>query len=127
MRVLRSISVVILGYLIFGGTAALLFQLSGQEPHSPASIGFKVITIIYGMVFAAAGGWVASRLGGQRPLGHAGAVATLIALGAVISLLFSGTANTWSMWFALLLMAPSALLGGWIRKHSFQKLSSDQR
>jgi hypothetical protein len=126
MRMIRSIAVVILGYLIFGGTAALLFHLSGQEPHAPASTGFKVFTIIYGIVFAAVGGWVASRFAVQRPLGHAIGVTALIALGAIISLLFSGTQYTWSMWAALLLMAPSALLGGWFRVRSSQKISSDQ-
>jgi nitrate/nitrite transporter NarK len=126
MRIIRSVAAVIFGYLVFGGTAALLFRLSGQEPHAPASTGFKVFTIIYGIVFAAVGGWVASRLAGQRPLGHAIAVTTLIALGAIISLVFSGTQYTWSMWAALFLMAPSALLGGWFRARSSQKISSDQ-
>ncbi len=114
-RALRSVVVIVLGYAVFAGTAALLFRLSGREPHAAASAGFVALTVAYGVVFAAAGGWLAARLAGGHPLGHAAAVAALIATGAAVSLLFAGAPSTWSMWAALVLMAPSAVLGGWVR------------
>ncbi len=115
LRALRSVAVVILGYVVFAGAAALLFQLSGHAPHAPASAGFMAVAIIYGIVFAVIVGWLAGRLASAHPVGHATCVAALIATGALISLLFAGTSSTWSMWAALALMAPSAVLGGLLR------------
>jgi uncharacterized membrane protein YfcA len=46
-------------------------------------------------------------------VGHAIAMALILALGATSSLVMSpGSRATWSQWSALLLMAPSAWLGG---------------
>ncbi len=115
LRAVRSVAVVVLGYAVFAGSAALLFQLSGHEPHDPASAAFMALSIVYGVGFAALGGWLAARLAGAQPVGHAAAVAALIAAGAIVSLLFAGAPRTWSMWAGLVLMAPSAILGGVIR------------
>ena len=109
---LRSIGAVVTGYFVFAASAALLFQLSGQAPHSPAPLTFKVASIIWGVVFALIGGWVAARISVRSPAAHAAAVAALIAIGAVISLFASGAEETWSQIGALVLMAPSAWLGG---------------
>ena len=126
MRVLRSVAVVILGYIIFAGTAALIFKLSGQEPHAAATMGFKILATLYGMFFAAIGGWIAARLSSRKPLSHAIAVGGLIAIGAIISLLFSGTTYTWSMWSALILMSPCAALGGKFHSRSRKASMSDR-
>ncbi len=118
LRAVRSVAVVVLGYVVFAGSAALLFQLSGQGPHAAASAGFMVLTVVYGVGFAALGGWLAARLAGAHPVGHAAAVAALIAAGAIASLLFAGASHTWSMWSTLVLRAPSALLGGVLRSRA---------
>jgi peptidoglycan/LPS O-acetylase OafA/YrhL len=109
---LRSIGAVAAGYLIFGASAALLFQLSGQEPHESAPVAFKVASIVWGAVFALVAGWLTARVAGRRPRVHAAIVAGLIALGALVSLLADRSGAKWSQVAAIVIMAPCALLGG---------------
>src|SRR3954447_2408156 len=109
---LRSIGAVAAGYLIFGVAAALLFQLSGQEPHEAAPLAFKIASIVWGAVFALVAGWLTVRIAGRRPMLHTAIVAGLIALGAVVSLLMRPSDAIWSQLSALLIMAPCALIGG---------------
>jgi hypothetical protein len=105
----RTIAGVIVGYLIFGVSAVLLFVLSGRQPASQA---FMIGSIVYGMVFAFIGGWVAATLAKRRG-GAALWVGIVIAVGAVISLLASPAGGAiWSQVSALVLMAPSAVLAG---------------
>jgi hypothetical protein len=108
----RAIGVVV-GYLIFAVPAALLFQLSGKNPHGVVSAPFMMFTILYGMAFAALGGWVAEKIG-RKPWRPAVTLAVVIAVGASVSILTTpSTESRWSQLSALILMAPSALIGGW--------------
>jgi hypothetical protein len=111
---IRSIAAVAAGYLVFAGSAALLFQLSGQPPHAPASRAFEIGTIVWGVVFALIAGWLTARIAVRHPAMHAAVLASLIALGALLSLtvtLHAGGA-IWTQLAALLLMAPAAVAGG---------------
>jgi hypothetical protein len=113
---LRSVGSVIVGYLVFALCAYAFFRLSGQAPHQPAPVPIMIIGVVLGMVFAAAGGYVAAWLGGRHPLGHAVAVAAVLALGASVSLVATlGKGVVWTQLAALLLMAPCAVVGGWLR------------
>jgi len=109
---LRSIGAVAAGYLIFAASAALLFQLSGQEPHEAAPVAFKIASIVWGAVFALVAGWLTARIAGRRQKLHSAIVAGLIALGALVSLLASASGAIWSQVSALVVMAPCALIGG---------------
>lgn len=109
---LRSLGAVAAGYLIFGASAELLFQLSGQAPHAPAPVTFKIAAIVWGAVFALVAGWLTARVAGRRPILHAGIVAVLIALIALASLVATPSAAHWSQVSAIAVMAPCALLGG---------------
>ena len=106
---------VLVGYLIFAISAALLFSLTGQNPHAAASSQFMMLTTIYGMVFAAVGGYVAEWLA-QAPRGERRLpLGVVIAVGARVSLITSPRQDArWSQIAALVLMAPSALIGGWL-------------
>jgi hypothetical protein len=108
---LRSIGAVAAGYLVFGSSAALLFQVSGQGAHDQAPVGFKIGSIIWGAVFALVAGWLTARIAVRRPATHAAVLAGLIALGAVISLAAAAGAK-WSQLSALAVMAPCAWIGG---------------
>ena len=110
---LRSIGAVAAGYVVFAGSAALLFQLSGQAPHAAASAAFKVGSIAWGCVFALVAGFVTAHIAGRRPSTHAAIVGALIATGALVSLaLRASDGARWSQLAALILMAPCAWIGG---------------
>ena len=113
---IKSIVAVVVGYLIFAVSAVAFLQLSGQPPHETAPLGLILGSIVFGIVFALLGGYVAALLARRRPLAHALAVAAIIALGATVSLIATlGKGAIWSQIAALVLMAPSAVLGGWLR------------
>jgi|SRR5579871_2515335 len=107
---MRVFSGVVLGYLLFAGSAVLLFHVSGHDPHAPASISFEIGAIIYGMLFALLSGYIASLIGGRPNYVPAWTVGALIALGAIVSMIMD--AVSWSQVTALLFMAPAAVLGG---------------
>lgn len=104
---LRSIGAVAAGYIIFGASAFLLFQLSGIDPHQPAPLGFKIASIIWGCVFALVAGWLTARVAGKRQVMHAAILAALI-----VSIAARPGDAKWSQISALALMAPCAWLGG---------------
>jgi hypothetical protein len=116
IAILRSIVAVVVGYVVFAVSAFAVFRLSGRAAHASAPIPFMLLTIASGVAFAALGGYVTGWLAGRRPLAHAVAMATLLAAGAVASLVSTlGHGAIWSQVAALTLMAPSAVLGGWLR------------
>jgi hypothetical protein len=109
---LRSVGAVAAGYLVFGASAALLFQLSGQDPHAAAPAAFKIATIVWGAVFAAVAGWLTARIAVRRPGTHAAILAGLIVLGAAGSIAADPNRATWTQAAAIVVMAPCAFLGG---------------
>jgi hypothetical protein len=112
----RSVLSVIVGYLTFALSAFAFFQISGQSPHEAAPMSVMLGSTLFGMSFALLGGYLAARLAGRQPLAHGIAVAALVALVAAISLLSTiGKGAVWSQLAALALMAPCALVGGWLR------------
>ena len=117
LATLRSLIAVILGYIVFAASAFAVFRLSGQAAHAEASVSFMAISIVSGVLFALAGGYVAGWLAGRRPFAHGVAMAVLLATGAGVSLAATvGHGAIWSQVSALAFMAPSAALGGWLRQ-----------
>jgi hypothetical protein len=114
--VLRSIAAVLPGYLVFGLSAAVLFPLTGRDPDAAAPLTFIIWTTVYGIIFAAAGGYVAAAIALHWPPAHAVAVGALIALGAVAALIAAPADSRWSQLGALFRMAPAAALGGILRR-----------
>ena len=108
---LRSIGAVAAGYMVFGASAFLLFQLSGIEPHQPAPLTFKIASVIWGCVFALVAGWLTARIAGTRPAAHAAILAAVIALGALVSSRGRIQAAIWSQIAALVVMAAVRLAG----------------
>lgn len=113
---LRSAGAVAVGYLVFGASGAMLFQLSGQNAHAAAPTSFKIASIVWGAVFALVAGWLAARVAGRKPATHAAIVAALIALGAIVSLAMSSGDAKWSQISAATIMAPCAWIGGLISR-----------
>jgi nitrate/nitrite transporter NarK len=110
---LRTIIGIIVGYLIFAVTAFFLFRLTHVDPHAPASLTFEVFAIVYGVIFAALGGYVGSAIGGKHALWVAFTIAAIMAAGAAASLMATGV--SWSPVSALVCMVPAAVAGGWLR------------
>ena len=106
---MKVVFAVVTGYLIFAVSSTLLYQLTGHDPRSAPSAGFEVVSVVWGMGFAALGGYVAER-GAQREVIPSVAVGCLIAAGALISLIMGAAARTELA--TLLLMAPAACAGG---------------
>lgn len=114
---MRAFLAVVAGYLIFAVSAVLLFRLANVDPHSPAALGFKVLTAVYGLAFAYAGGFVAGRIAGRADLVCGIALAIVIALGATISMIARpGAGALWTQTAALFLFAPFSLAGDWTRR-----------
>jgi fructose-specific phosphotransferase system IIC component len=105
------------GYLIFAVSAALLFQFTQQDPHASPSAAFAVGSVLWGMLFAASGGFTAAKIARRPSLLPGFLVGGLIATGAIASLLLQGgQGSIWSQLAAVLLMAPAAVAGNWIRR-----------
>ena len=112
----RSAIAVAAGFLLFAGATLALFSISGRNPHAPASLVFMASSTLYGMLFAALGGFVAVWLAKRSRFQHAFAVAFLIAVVGAASIL--GRSERDSIWphiVAVLAMAPMAMVGGYVR------------
>ena len=107
---MRVFSGAVLGFLLFVGLRLLLFQITQINPHAPASISFQLGTIVFGILFGALAGYIASFIGGRPNYIAAWIVGALIAIGSIIWMAM--TAVAWMQVTALLLMAPAAVVGG---------------
>ena len=74
------------GYLVFGLSAVILFQVAGVDPHAQSTAGFKIFSILWGIAFALGAGFFAAKLAPRRPLVHAAIVAALVGVAATVSL-----------------------------------------
>jgi hypothetical protein len=114
---MRAFLAVVAGYLIFAGSAVLLFRLTNVDPHSPAPASFEALTVAYGLSFALLGGFVAGQIARRTDLVCGIVLAIVIALGATISMIARpGTGALWTQTAALLLFAPASIAGDWIRR-----------
>ena len=107
---MRVFTGVVLGYMVFAGSAFLLFRVTGHNPHVRASISFEISCVVYGMLFAWLAGYIAGFIGGRPDAMAAWIVGAVIALGAIVSMVT--TVVSWSQITALLFMAPMAVAGG---------------
>lgn len=117
----RSCAAVLAGYLIFAVSAGLLFAISGRDPHQVPTMAFAVCSIVYGMAFAFLGGWVSAYIARRRELVHAIAMSALISSVALLSIIMQiGKGSFCSQFSTMVLMVPSAVLGGFVRWRSKQ-------
>ncbi|HEX6965339.1 MAG TPA: hypothetical protein VF166_06040 [Gemmatimonadaceae bacterium] len=113
---MRTVLGVVLGYALFAVSAVALFRLSGHDPHVSASFAFESFTIAYGILFAGAAGYLATLVVARRDLRAAGMVAGILALVAFVSLVARpGAGAIWTQLSAVVLFAPTVVLGGWCR------------
>jgi hypothetical protein len=92
----------------------LLFKFSGRDPRDVPDLGFRVFSTLYGMLFAYLGASLAARLSPGYERKQGAALAFLLGLGALLSIVLQwGEASPWSSLMVLVFMAPMALLAGW--------------
>jgi peptidoglycan/LPS O-acetylase OafA/YrhL len=113
---MREVLAGIAGYAIFVVCSVLLFMLGGYDPHREVSLQFQVTSICAGIVFALFAGYVTAALSPASPTRPVIVVSFLIGIVAILSLLTSGSAESWSQLAALLLMAPAVIVGGMLRR-----------
>jgi hypothetical protein len=127
---LRSVAAVLMGYLLFAVSAFALFRLSGHDPHAPAAASFMALSVLFGLVFSVLGGYVAALVGGagKYEIEHSFAVATLIAaIGAASFIAESRAESGWTQLSAILIVAPAAILGGYLRRRQLRNKMLDAR
>jgi hypothetical protein len=113
---LRSVSAVVAAYLIFAVSAALLFGVSGRDPHVRPDAAFAVLGVLYGMLFALIAGYVAGVIAKRSEIRHGLVVALIIVVLAALSLVLQlGEGSLWSELATIIFMAPAAVLGGYLR------------
>lgn len=127
---LRSVAAVLMGYLLFAISAFAFFRLSGHEPHAPAAVAFMIASVLYGLFFSVLGGYVAAAVAGQGKyeIEHAFAVATLIAaIGAASLIAESPAESKWTQLSAILIVAPAAIVGGYLRRRQLRNKMLEER
>jgi len=116
---LRWILAVITGYLVFAISAALFYQVTGQNPHTVPTILSGIVGVLYGMVIAAMAGFVAARFAPRGKLIASASVGGIIAAGVAVSLIREGPESSlWSQLSLLLLIAPATYVGGILYRKS---------
>ncbi|MBK0378416.1 hypothetical protein [Mucilaginibacter segetis] len=108
-----KVTAVVVGYLIFVLSAVALFRFTGQKPHAPASVGFQVVTAVYGIFFSVLSGFVLQLIARSGTIGLNVVLAMVIAVFAAFSM-FKSDGSTWTQWQAIVLFAPSSVLGGYV-------------
>lgn len=125
---LRSVLAVVIGYLLFGLSAVAFFRLTGHDPHAPASAAFMILSTLYGVFFAVLGGYLAALIASKFEIEHAFAVATLVAaIGAASYIAEAPGESKWTQLSAILIIAPAAILGGYLRRRQIRAKLLDVR
>ena len=117
MNVVRNVLGVIVGYLIFAVSAVLLFNLSGIDPHADTTVGTVALVIVFGAVFAFAGGYLTKLIVTTKTLIANYALAIIMASFAAFSF-FKSPGNHYTQIAAIFLFAPLSLVGGFLRHRS---------
>jgi len=105
-----------LGYLVSLVSSIVLFMFGNIPPHEPTTTGKFVLVAIYGVFFAVLAGWIGAGFSRENARGIGTAIAFTILVIAVWAWTETPLHVHWSQSIAILLMAPSAFVGGWLRR-----------
>ncbi len=111
----KSVIAVVAGSLVFLVPAVAFFKWTGQDPREGATPTFMMGALAWGIVCAVAGGWTAARMAQARETLHGALVGGVIAAMALISMYLSRNGSWWTQLAALIVLAPFAILGGFVR------------
>jgi hypothetical protein len=110
---IRIILGIFVGYAFFVFTSLLFFNLSGQNPHGDPTIGFTLLTALYGAATSFISGLLACWIANRKDLRTNYILAGIIAGFAAFSL-FKSEGNHWTQIIAIFIFAPVSILGGWL-------------
>jgi hypothetical protein len=106
---------ILAGDILFAALSAVMFKVLGRDPHEAADRQFLAASAALGVLFAVAGGYLAATIARKSPVFAGLGVAILIAGGALASILIARPSSMWSQVAAIALLAPAAILGGFVR------------
>ena len=121
--IIRSVLCVVGAFFVVavlvGLTTALTAQLmlGSTGPDAEPTTPFLVVNLIYSVLFAIIGGYVAATVSDHAPLRHAAALSAFMMLLGLASWLINGGQPApgqpdWYPWVITLLVPPTAVLGG---------------
>lgn len=114
---IRSIISIISGYVTFSIAVLILWLAFGYGPEDIPPTNFLIFSIICEALFAAGSGYIIALIAQRQELLHAGILAGIFVIVGLGSLIFR--THQYPYWVTLsiiLINAPSALLGGYIRQ-----------
>jgi hypothetical protein len=113
---LRAILAVLVGYVVYSSGILAFFALSGRDRHGHHALSFLLFSAFVGALYSAFAGYLCVAMIGRRALGPAIALAVVIAIDAGLSLDYVPQGGSaWSQILTMLLFAPAAVAGGWLR------------
>ena len=129
---LRSILAVIAGFLVTAiivmatsALAAMAFGLPAMStsdattgaPTVAPSAGYLTTNLVCSALAAIVGGWTAGTIGRRHPMGHAGGLAVLLAIGGAVGVAWPQPGQpTWYPASLLVIGPVGALIGGFLRQ-----------
>ncbi len=122
---IRSAVAIVAGYLVMLVAVTVLFLLTFRDPGATPTPTFLYLSIAYGFAFAVLGGFVTAAIAGRAEMGHALALAGLIVVLGIVSLvLAAGREPLWYGLSNLALGAGGAIAGGYLRVISTRRPSA---
>ena len=132
VRIVRSIASVVAGLgvatlvVVLLTWVAVMLMLDGDMTASPTP-PYLVINLAYSFGAAVLGGWLAARIAAHQPLLHAGIVAVVM---LVLAVLGDGNPPDAGVpaWYGTVvgtLGAAGALAGGWLRVRTVRRTATD--
>jgi hypothetical protein len=114
-RPLRSVLAVLAGFAVMFVLVIVCTLLSLALMHLKTghpTPGYLVINVVYSLAAAVAGGWVAARVAGYRPLAHGVALALLMFVQGGLFLLHPAASQPFLYQVFLVIFPPLAAIGG---------------
>lgn len=116
----RSLGGIILGFftivVLVLVTTPVAVKLLLKDPAGRPTAPYLVVNLLFGLLSAAAGGWVAAHVAGRAPLVHAGILGGIILALGLWTAAQGGAARagqpTWYAWTLPFVGAAGAVVGG---------------
>jgi len=121
--IIRSVLSVVGAFFVVAVLVGLATALTAQlmlgstGPGTEPTTAFLIVNLLYSVLFAIVGGYVAATVSDHSPLGHASALSGAMMLLGITSWMINGGQPApgqpdWYPWVISLLVPPTAVLGG---------------